>query len=118
MHLLAQTPLPKTSTDRSAADLWEARHRSFHFALVAACGSPWRLQFWRSLYDHSERYRKIRLLRHKEKAARVRSVNAEHQRIADAALARNAARATRLMDAHLAATESAVAAMLRAAASP
>jgi GntR family carbon starvation induced transcriptional regulator len=114
MHLLAQTPLPRTSADRAAADLWEARHRSFHFALVAACGSPWRLQFWRSLYDHAERYRKIRLLRHREKAARVRAVNAEHRRIADAVLARDAGKATRLTDAHLSATERAVSEILRA----
>lgn len=113
MHMLARTPLPRTPQDRAAADLWENRHRNFHAALVAACGSPWRLQFWRNLYDHAERYRKIRLLRHREPAARVRAVNAEHQRIMEAVLARDARKATRLMDAHLMATERAVSAMLR-----
>jgi GntR family carbon starvation induced transcriptional regulator len=113
MHLLARTPLPRTPTDRTTAELWETRHRAFHFALVAACGSPWRLQFWQNLYDHAERYRKIRLLRHREPAARVRAVNAEHQRIMEAALARDQQRATRLMDAHLLTTERAVAAILR-----
>jgi DNA-binding GntR family transcriptional regulator len=113
MHLLARTPLPRTPADRTTAELWETRHRAFHFKLVSACASPWRLQFWRSLYDHAERYRKIRLLRHKEPAARVRAVNTEHQRVMEAALARDTQKATRLMDAHLLATERAVSAILR-----
>jgi GntR family transcriptional regulator, carbon starvation induced regulator len=113
MHLLERTPLPRTPSDGVAADLWEARHRRFHLALVSACGSPWRLQFWRSLYDHAERYRKIRLLRHKEPAARVRAVNAEHQRIMKAVLAREQRTAAWLIDAHLLATECAVSAILQ-----
>ena len=43
----------------------------------------------------------------------VRAVNAEHQRIMDAVLARDERKATRLMDAHLLATERAVSAMLQ-----
>jgi GntR family transcriptional regulator, carbon starvation induced regulator len=117
MHLLERTPLPRTPSDRAAADLWEARHRMFHFALVSACGSAWRLQFWGSLYDHAERYRKIRLLRHKEPAARVRTINAEHQRIMRAVLARDQRKAMRLMDAHLVETERAVSAILQDTAS-
>jgi GntR family transcriptional regulator, carbon starvation induced regulator len=89
----------------------------FHFALVSACGSAWRLQFWGSLYDHAERYRKIRLLRHKEPAARVRTVNAEHQCIMRAVLARDQRKAMRLMDAHLVETERAVSAILQDTAS-
>jgi GntR family carbon starvation induced transcriptional regulator len=113
MHLLARTPLPQTPDDRLAAEQWESRHRTFHFALVSACGSPWRLQFWRTLYDHAERYRKIRLLHHREPAARVRAVNAEHQRIMEAVIARDEKKAARLMDAHLSATERAVSAILQ-----
>jgi GntR family carbon starvation induced transcriptional regulator len=113
MHLLARTPLPRTPDDRPAAEQWESRHRIFHFALVSACGSPWRLQFWRTLYDHAERYRKIRLLHHREPVARVRAVNAEHQRVMEAVIARDAQKATRLMDAHLSATERAVSAILQ-----
>jgi GntR family transcriptional regulator, carbon starvation induced regulator len=113
MHLLERTPLPRTPSDRVAADLWEARHRRFHLALVSACGSSCRLQFWQSLYDHAERYRKIRLLRHKEPAARARAVNAERQRITQAVLACDQRTAARLIDAHLLATERAVSAILQ-----
>jgi GntR family transcriptional regulator, carbon starvation induced regulator len=116
MHLLERTPLPRTTSDRAAAELWETRHRTFHFALVSACASAWRLQFWQSLYDHAARYRKIRLLRHRDPAARVRAVNAEHLRIMEAVLGRDQRKALRLMDAHLLATERAVSAILQDAA--
>lgn len=112
LHLLSRTELPKGVDDRAGATVWEARHRRFHAALVAACGSAWMLRFWNLLSDHSERYRKIRLLHHNEAAAEVRDIPGEHQAIAEAAIARDAARATTLMDAHLLATEASVARLL------
>jgi GntR family carbon starvation induced transcriptional regulator len=112
MHMLSCTPLPATSDDRAAAALWETRHRHFHSALVAACGSEWMLRFWNTLADHSERYRKVRLLHHREAQARVRDINGEHAAIMEAVLRRDVARAVALMDAHLAATEQAVMALL------
>lgn len=115
MQLLARTPLPKTTNDRKAAELWEVRHRNFHFALVSACGSPWRLRFWNTLTDHSERYRKLRLLRRKETAAQVRDAVGDHLAIMEAVLARNSVAAARLIDDHLATTEQATAALLHLA---
>ena len=79
---------------------------------MAACGSDWLLRFWNTLADHSERYRKVRLLHHRETKAEVRDVNAEHQSIMAAVLERDVARATALMDAHLIATEQSVARLL------
>lgn len=115
MHLLARTPLPKTASDRKSAELWEVRHRNFHYALVSACGSSWRLRFWGTLTDHSERYRKLRLLRRKETAAHVQNAVGDHQIIMDAVLARDIPRATQLMDEHLATTERAISELLRPA---
>jgi GntR family carbon starvation induced transcriptional regulator len=116
MAQLARTPLPKSATDRKAAELWEVRHRHFHFALVSACGSPWRLRFWNTLTDHSERYRKLRLLRRKEMAAKVRDAVGDHQAIMEAVLSRDIAQAAQVMDTHLAATEHAIAELLQFAA--
>jgi GntR family carbon starvation induced transcriptional regulator len=112
MHLLSRTPMPANTEDRKAAAEWEMRHRGFHSALVAACGSGWLLRFWNILADHSERYRKLRLLHHREVRAEVRDVNAEHQLIMAAVLDRDVVRATELMDAHLSATEKSVARLL------
>lgn len=108
MHLLSRTPLPASPEDRAAATRWEAQHRRFHLALVSGCGSEWLLRFWSMLTDHSERYRKIRVLRHQEADAAVRDVEAEHRAVMAAAIDRDANRAVTLMDAHLQATEQAV----------
>jgi DNA-binding GntR family transcriptional regulator len=82
---------------------------------VAACGSAWLLRFWNDLADHSERYRKLRLLNYRTLAADVRDLNAEHRTIAEAVLARDTAGAVRLMNDHLARTEAAVARLLAGA---
>lgn len=113
MHLLSRTPLPSSPQDREAAALWEAHHRRFHQALVIACGSEWLLRFWSTLADHSERYRKIRLLHRHEARAEVRDVNREHAAIMEAVLARDTEKACALLDAHLAATETSVLRLLR-----
>ncbi len=113
LHLLSRTPLPASATDRASAAVWEERHRRFHAALVAACPSAWLMKFWVTLADHSERYRKVRLLRHQDAQAMVRDVGAEHAEIMAAVLDRDVTGATQLMDDHLRATEQAVASFLR-----
>jgi len=114
MHLLSRTPLPASPDDRDAAAAWETQHRRFHHALVGACGSDWLLRFWSTLADHSERYRKIRLLHRHEAQAEVRNVNSEHAAIMDAVLARDPGSACALLDAHLTATETSVLRLLEA----
>lgn len=103
-HLLSRTPLPRDSNDVQAAKLWEERHRAFHRALIAGCDSQWLLRLHSQLADHSERYRTIRILHHKEKALQVRDVVAEHAAITDAVLRRDVPMATELMVRHIAAT--------------
>ena len=95
------------------ASLWESRHRAFHHALVAGCGSPWLLRLHAQLVDQSERYRKIRILHHQEQGAQVRDVNAEHQAVMDAVLRRDAAQAVDLMSRHLMATSKATAELMQ-----
>lgn len=112
MHLLSRAPLPLSADDRKAAAEWEIHHRRFHTALVSACGSNWLLRFWNTLADHSERYRKLRLLHHREVKAEVRDVNAEHQLIMTAVLDRDKIRAADLMDLHLTKTEKSVSHLL------
>lgn len=100
-HRLSRTPLPADASAAEAAGLWEQRHRAFHHALVAACGSPWTLRLVGQLVDQTERYRRARLLGAKPRAALARDVDAEHRRIMEASLARNADEASRLLAAHL-----------------
>lgn len=112
LHLLTRAPLPASPDDRDTAEAWESCHRAFHHALVSACGSSWLIRFWNELADHSERYRKIRLLNYRNRAADVRDVNAEHRALAEAVIARDADAAVALMNSHLARTEAAVARLL------
>jgi DNA-binding GntR family transcriptional regulator len=114
MHLLSRTKLPVSTEDRATAVAWELQHRRFHYALISACGSEWLLRFWNVLADHSERYRKVRLLHRQDVDAEVRDINAEHGAIMAAVLKRDAKKATRLMDQHLAATEAYIAKLLAA----
>lgn len=111
LHVLQRTPLPDFSSPKALASEWEERHRSFHEALISACTSEWLKRFWHQLADHSQRYRKIRL----ERAHLIaRDVNAEHQAILGAVLARDTQAALALMDRHLEETEAAVRAATRA----
>ena len=111
-HRLSRTPLPHDPAAMADASLWELRHRSFHHALVAGCGSPWLLRLHGQLVDQSERYRKIRILHHLESQAQVRDVNTEHQAVMEAVLRRDAAHAVALMTQHLVATSDATARLM------
>jgi DNA-binding GntR family transcriptional regulator len=68
---------------------WEERHREFHEALVAGAGSPWLQKLQRTLYDQSDRYRRLYL----PEVFIAPKVHGEHKRILEAALARDAEKA-------------------------
>ena len=65
---------------------WYRENRTFHDTLVAACGSPQMMAFRVQLYDLSDRYRRLSV----QNGLAGRDLDAEHQSIMDAALARDA----------------------------
>ncbi|WP_137125762.1 GntR family transcriptional regulator [Roseomonas sp. HF4] len=75
---------------------WEAAHTAFHRALLAGCPSSTLRDMAETLRERAERYRAL--------ANRIaypgRDVAAEHEAIAEAALARDAPRAVALLQAH------------------
>lgn len=79
---------------------WEAAHRAFHHALLAACDAPPLLGFCDRLREEADRYRTLA----NAVAYPGRDVAAEHAAIAEAALDRDADRAASLLAAHLAGT--------------
>lgn len=98
--LAAQHRLGKLESRRNQAPLaeeWERWHRHFHQSLIEGCGMPTLLQFCSLLHDMNDRYRRLFLSAHKFD----RDVAGEHRAITDAALARNAAKACRLLEAHI-----------------
>lgn len=76
---------------------WTALHARFHAALVAGCDSRWLLRLREILYAQAERYR-IATMPY-DRAAR--NLDDEHKELADAAIARDAPRATAAMREHL-----------------
>jgi len=82
------------------ADIWilEKRHHAFHRALLAACNSPWTLEFFERLYAATERYRIPVLLASALPAGR--DVQAEHGALAQATLDRDVGKASALLEQH------------------
>lgn len=78
-------------------DAWEACNGRFHHALVAACPLRRLLRFNDLLYRQHERYRRLSLARR----SASRDVQAEHQALYKAALARDAVTATQVLTEHI-----------------
>jgi DNA-binding GntR family transcriptional regulator len=80
-----------------AEDIWESRHREFHYTLVSACQSECLLHLHGLLCDQFDRYRRL--------SAQSRLPNSPrsliHQQILEAALKRNADLAVRLLGEHI-----------------
>lgn len=87
---------------------WSALHKQFHFALMGACTSPKLLEMSSSLFDQAERYRRLSMRWRKE----PRNKSAEHKRILDAAISRDAKSATALLTDHVSRTAANVEAAL------
>jgi DNA-binding GntR family transcriptional regulator len=93
--------LPRTGSRSSTAG-WVRAHRRFHVALLAACRSARLMQFQQLLFEQSERYRVLSGVM----IAESRDVEAEHQRIFDAAIARDAGAAVAALREHFLTTAS------------
>lgn len=57
---LSKEPRSTGTGDNFVANVeWEVRHKAFHAALIAACGSPTLLAYCDQLYDKNVRYRNL-----------------------------------------------------------
>jgi DNA-binding GntR family transcriptional regulator len=97
---LLRTPM-LTGEPQQVNPRWTELHSQFHQALVAGCDSPWLLRIREMLYVQAERYRIATMAYDRTK----RNLDAEHQELADAVIARDAGRATRAMRDHLTRTK-------------
>lgn len=84
-HKLDRTAMLTQDEPRRISDEWEKAHQDFHRAVVAGCGSTWLIGITDTLRDCSELYRRWSGAREPN-----RDVAAEHRRILDAALDRDA----------------------------
>ncbi len=96
-HLLSKTEVPAVDADAEVRDLWKSRHRRFHDAVGAACGSPWLLHFRSILFEQALRYQRLVALH----GPRTRLKADDHREIMEAALARDVERAARAVEQHI-----------------
>src|SRR6266849_597839 len=94
---LSAVPYRHPDDPQTHNEVWIARHRIFHRALVNACGSPWLLGFRDILHEQSERYRRLSVRR---ETGTVRDVEAEHAAIVHAVLRRDADAAVAALTEH------------------
>jgi DNA-binding GntR family transcriptional regulator len=97
LHRLSRTPYSTLGDEGRLNDEWVIAHSVFHEALVSGCKSPHLLRIRTSLYQQSERYRRLSV----PVVSKKRDVDAEHHSIADAVVARQATRSCALMKEHL-----------------
>lgn len=91
--------------DSASIARWEAAHRGFHRALIAACGSAWTVHFCDLLADQFDRYRRF----FPPSRPVQDSLAAQHDALLQAALDRNAQACRGILDAHVEITGRAVA---------
>lgn len=100
-HTLARTP--RRVEDGTLNGEWLLRHGEFHDALCDACGSPCLTEIRRQLFDASELYRFwfSQTSTDQPPAQVQRALVEEHERLLNAALARDPDLASDLMEKHL-----------------
>jgi GntR family carbon starvation induced transcriptional regulator len=81
--------------------VWDQRHKAFHAAIAAGCGTHHLLQVRESLFDQAERYRHLWLCETVFSSAAIEQKRGEHDALADAILSRDVSRAVPLMRDHL-----------------
>jgi GntR family transcriptional regulator, carbon starvation induced regulator len=96
-HLLSKTEAPALDASTETRDLWVMRHRRFHNALGAACGSPWLLHFRNVLFEQAHRYQRLVALHGPVK----RLKDDDHRELMEAALARDVERSARVVEQHI-----------------
>jgi GntR family transcriptional regulator, carbon starvation induced regulator len=94
-HLLTKAEEKRIgSEDREE---WEERNRLFHEALISACPSRWLKHFLSILYQQAERYRRLSLYLQPI----PRDVHIEHEALLQAAITRDANKATAILSEHI-----------------
>lgn len=88
---------------------WVERHREFHEALVAACPGRWLLRLRSMMFDQLDRYR---FVTKKAPEGLGRKKFEEHRQLMQATLARDADKASDLIEAHIRDTSDRALAML------
>jgi len=99
-YSLSKLPWHVVNNDARKQEQREVRHRAFHSAVVAACGSTWLMRLRDQLSAHEERYRRIAMHGGGWSKSVSREVEREHRQIMDAAIERDLDRAWAILQKH------------------
>jgi DNA-binding GntR family transcriptional regulator len=88
---LLSVPHSPPGDERRQTEEWARMHGRFHTSLVAGCGLNWLMRLRATVYEQSERYRRLSLAVTKSGA---RDRDAEHRMIVEATLRRDVEAAT------------------------
>nr|WP_300308505.1 DNA-binding transcriptional regulator CsiR [Halomonas sp.] len=91
----------KVSGLEEQLDVWDARHKAYHTAIVTGCRSPHLLQVRQTLFDQVERYRHLWLREIVLSSAALAAKRDEHAALTETVLSRNKAKARQMMREHL-----------------
>lgn len=94
---LSRLPLHDPANTDRANPAWNAAHKRYHEALVAACDSPWMLRLREMLFVQAERYRVATLPYDRQS----RDLEGEHRALAQATIGRDAPAALQILRDHL-----------------
>ncbi|WP_123193552.1 GntR family transcriptional regulator [Pannonibacter phragmitetus] len=113
-HQLASTPVPVPHAARDAIHLWERRHDAFHAALLSGTQAPWLQLFASQVNDQLRRHQRhmlsspdVRARMDDDPQGRLRETYEKtlglgpHTELMQAALDRDADRASRLLTDHI-----------------
>ncbi|MGQ7249600.1 DNA-binding transcriptional regulator CsiR [Halomonas sp. V046] len=98
-HTLSK--VERISSPEELLDVWDARHKAYHTAIVAGCRSPHLLKVRETLFDQVERYRHLWLRETVFSPSALSTKRDEHARLTEAVLSRDAPKARRMMRDHL-----------------
>jgi DNA-binding GntR family transcriptional regulator len=103
-HTLSRLSQTEQGRDQHLSEPWARAHAEFHASLMGACGNDWLLRMRATLYEQSERYRRMSVPLANDR----RDVPAEHKAIFDAVMRRDQAQAVAALEDHLRKTASIV----------
>jgi len=98
-HTLAK--VVEVSGPDEVLDVWDRRHKAFHAAIAAGCGSRHLLQARESLLDQAERYRHLWLCETVFSCEALETKRQEHAVLVESILARDAQRTSAMIRDHL-----------------
>lgn len=98
-HTLSR--IVEVSSTEEQLDLWDARHKAYHTAMVAGCRSPHLMQVRDALFDQVERYRHLWLRETVFSSAALQAKREQHAALTEAVVSRDRQKAQQMMREHL-----------------